>query len=230
MQASVILSRAKDILQDITSVRWTEAELMRWLSDAQREVVLYRPEACVSNASVALAANSTKQSLPANALRLLDITRNMGANGATPGRAIRLVHREIMDAQTPDWHTATASSEVLHYMFDARDPKNFYVYPRPSSTLYVEAIYSIAPTEIVTSTQTLSVEDIFANVLLDYLLYRAYTKDSDYAGNGQRAVAHYQAFANALGIKGNIDVQFGPTANSPLNPNYPVGSQRTSAQ
>lgn len=228
MQANVILSRARDILQDVTSVRWTEPELMRWLSDAQREVVLYRPEACVLNESIALTANATKQTLPAKALRLLDITRNMGSGG-TPGRAIRLVAREIMDAQTPDWHTVSGANEVLHYMFDARDPKTFYVFPRPSGSLFVEAIYSVAPTEVTTPNQELSVADIFANVLLDYSLYRAYTKDSDYAGNGQRAVAHYQAFANALGIKGSIDVQFGPTANSPLNPNYPVQAKTTSA-
>jgi hypothetical protein len=34
--------------------------------------------------------------------------------------------------------------------------------------------------------------------LADYILYRAYTKDSEYAGNAQRAVAHYGAFKDAL--------------------------------
>ena len=46
-----------------------------------------------------------------------------------------------------------------------------------------------------------SVPDIYGNALQDYILYRAYTKDSEYAGNAQRAVAHYTAFANSLGIE-----------------------------
>jgi hypothetical protein len=40
--------------------------------------------------------------------------------------------------------------------------------------------------------------DIYGNVLADYILYRAYTKDSEYAGNAQRAQAHYAAFQAAL--------------------------------
>lgn len=229
MLASAILTRARDILQDTTSVRWVESELLRWLSDGQREVVLYRPEACSTNTNITLVVSTTKQTIPAAALRLLDIVRNMGTNGTTPGRAIRMVAREIMDAQSPDWHTQTAAGEIKHFLFDVRDPKTFYVYPRPNAALQIEAIYSLTPNEITSESQALQVPDVFANVLLDLVLFRAYLKDASYAGNGARAVAHYQAAANALDIKGNIDVQFGPTANSPMNPNSPVQSRTTSA-
>lgn len=226
MQANVIVTRAQDILQDTTSVRWTTAEILRWISDGQREVVLYRPEACVKSEAIRiLAATGTKQTVTGTsgtALRLMDIVRNMGLNGATPGRAIRLVAREVMDAQNPNWHSDAASSEVKHYIYDVRNPLVYYVWPKPTADAYVEAVYSAAPSDVANVTDALSVTDIFANVLLDYTLYRAYLKDSEYAGNGQRALGHYQAFANALGIKGNVDIQAGPTANSPLNPNFPV--------
>ena len=39
-----LLSRIKDTLQDTTSVRWPEAELLRYINDAQREIVNFRPE------------------------------------------------------------------------------------------------------------------------------------------------------------------------------------------
>jgi hypothetical protein len=48
-------------------------------------------------------------------------------------------------------------------------------------------------------------DDIYANCLLDYILYRAYQKDSEYAGNAQRSMMHYQGFSNALGIKTQAD-------------------------
>ena len=44
-------------------------------------------------------------------------------------------------------------------------------------------------------TGDLGVPDIYANAVQDYVLYRAYTKDSEYAGNAARAQAHYAAFA-----------------------------------
>ena len=217
---STIITRANDILQD-TGVRWTEAEMLRWASDGQREIALARPEASVTNASIQMAANTTKQTLPAGAVRLIDIVRNMGAGGSTAGRAIRFVNREILDAQTPDWHTATAAAEIKHFVFDNRDPRTYYVYPQPASALYVEAIYQTSPTDLASAATSIAVPDLFLGALLDYMLYRAYSKDAEYAGNGQRALAHRQAFDAALGTKGSVDVEFGPKANSPINPNNP---------
>jgi hypothetical protein len=49
------------------------------------------------------------------------------------------------------------------------------------------------------------------------MLYRAYSKDSEYAGNAQRAQNHYSAFANALGIEVQATVGIAP--NPAGNPN-----------
>lgn len=210
--ASLIV-RAGDLLQDVTNIRWTQDELLRWLNDGQREIVLQRPEASAVNASVLL-VSGTKQTLPALGLRLLDLPRNMGVGGSTPGRAIRLVQREVLDAQLPDWHSSTASVPVKHFMFDERNPRNYYVYPPvpASPTAYAEAIYSTAPTDC-TLGGNLNLDDIYGNVILDYVLYRAYSKDAEYAANGQRAVAYYQVFASALGIKDAADMKASPNKN-----------------
>lgn len=214
--ASAILSRVTTILQDTTSVRWPMSELTMWFNDAQRAVVLLKPDASVAHTTLQLAASNTKQSLPATAIRLIDVVRNMGASGTTPGTAIRQVTREILDAQRPDWHTETAAASVKHYMFDPRNPKNFYVYPQPSSAFYLEVVYSIAPTEVTenagTVTGNLALDDIYANAIVDYVLYRAYTKDADYAGNAQRAVAHYEAFSGAIGARNTTDGAILPKA------------------
>lgn len=222
MLASTLITRANDILQDTTNVRWPEAELLRWLSDGQREVVLIKPEASVAHTTLQLTANNTKQSLPAAALQLIDVTRNMGADGATPGRAIRIIMREVLDAQRPDWHSETADSVVKHFMFDVRSPKTFYVYPRPATAIYIEMVYSVSPADLTTTSSPLGVDEVYANALLDYVLYRAYSKDSEYAGNSQRAMAHYQAFSGSLGVKSSNELAKGPEANSVLNPNNPI--------
>lgn len=223
--ASTIVDRAGTILQDTTSVRWPVAELVKWFNDAQREVVLLKPEASVTNTTLSLTQLSTKQSLPSVGIRLIDVIRNMGSAGSTPGSAIRLVMREIMDSQRPNWHTETAAS-VKHFMFDSRDPKNFYVYPAPSAALYVELIYSVAPTEVTESAGAavgnLALDDVYANCILDYILYRAYSKDSEYAGNANRASAHYQAFSNSVGVRTTTDIDRSPNMHSPHNPNNPI--------
>lgn len=208
MLASAIIDRVTIILQDETNVRWPRAELLKWLNDSQREIVLARPDSLAENATITLVAGS-KQSIPNTAIQLLDVVRNVN------GRSIRLVPRSIMDAQQPDWHQQTQSAVIKHYMFDARDPKHFYVYPPASSGAQVEAIYSTAPADVASEANAISLNDVYANAMTDYILYRAYLKDADYAGNAQRAAAHYSAFAQSIQAKTQTDLSVSPNAAKP---------------
>lgn len=219
LTAQSIVDKAEQILQDATNVRWTEAELLGWLNDGQRQIALMRPDASVTNGNITLVAG-TKQSLPASGLRLLDVVRNMGVGGATAGTAVRLVDREVLDAQRPDWHSETASASIKHYVFDARNPKTFYVYPPATGTSpTVEAIYSVAPADVLIAA-AITLDDIYQNPLLDWILYRAFSKDAEYAANEQLAIKHLSAFMSALGVKSEVDVATSPSKNGPpFNPN-----------
>lgn len=71
--ASSIITKAATLLQDPTNVRWPADELLGWLNDGQREIVLQKPDAYSINEAVKLAAG-TKQALPAAGIRLLAVT------------------------------------------------------------------------------------------------------------------------------------------------------------
>ena len=218
--ASSTIRRATDLLMDNTSVRWPANELVRYLNDGQREVLIARPDAINKTATVTLVAG-TRQNLDAMALspaptKLIEITRNMAA--ASTKRAVRLVPRQILDAQTPGWHGLAGTVDILHYIFDPRDPKTFYVYPPALATAQLEVMYSGVPVDVVEPAAgalfsdvvgNLGVPDIYGNAILDYIMYRAYSKDAEFAGNEARAQAHYGAFSMSLGmeIKATLAVQ-----------------------
>ena len=201
--AQSIIQRVVITLQDTTSIRWPANELVRYLNDGQREVAMLRPDATVTNATKALSAGA-KQTLPTDGSKLIDITRNTSGNN----RAVRMTTRAILDSQLPNWQSATGVTEILHYTYDPRDPKVFYVYPPAASTgASVEIVYSAYPAGITEPadgalytaiTGNIALPDIYANPLADYVLYRAYTKDTEFAGNAARAQAHYGAFTGAL--------------------------------
>lgn len=213
--AQSIIRRVAETLNDVTSVRWPVAELVRYLNDGQREVGTYRPDALVSGATVNLVAGS-KQSLPNNGIKLMDIVRN----ASTSQRAVRMTNRQILDAQIPNWHNLAGATEILHFIYDPRDPLVFYVYPpAAASGAAVYMIYAGTPTAITEPadgstysnvTGNIGVPDIYANALIDYVLYRAYTKDTEYSGNATRATAHYQAFVNALTVEANATAVASP--------------------
>lgn len=198
-----ILTRVSDTLQDSANTRWPQAELIRYLNDARRELAIYRPD-IYSEVSVVTLTAGTKQTIPTDGSRFLDATRNYSSANAV-GRAVRVVERELLDSQLPDWHSSTAETTVKNFMFDERNPKVFYVYPPATSGGHkLEILYAKLPVDVtnsdLNSTTILAKEDLYSNVIVDYMCYKSLSKDAEYSGNLQRATLHYQAFANAIGI------------------------------
>jgi|TARA_R100000234_G_C5002153_1_gene180828 hypothetical protein len=226
-----VISRVQDTLQDTTSVRWSEAELLRYINDAQREIVNLRPEASAIHANVQL-ATGTEQSLPSGGLRLINVVRGMNgtSSSATGLRAIRIVDSDILNTLEPDWHDPTVTGDAAHgtvpkhYIFDEDDPKKYYIYPGVSGTAYVEIVYSKSPDDLGSTSATIDIDDIFANAIIDFVLYRAYMKDAEYAGNAQRAAAHYQLFAASVGQGGQAQQLLSPNPDVAAMP--PAGITR----
>ena len=212
-----LLSRVESILQDTANVRWTEAELLNYINDGQREIANLKPDATALHSNVQL-VTGTKQAIPTDGLRLLSVVRNMSdaAGGATGGKAIRLVARDILDPQEPNWHDPTVTGDATHgttpkhFMFDENDPLNYYVYPGIAGNAYAEIIYSQRPTDLANTSATIAVPDNYSNALIDYCCFRAFMKDAEFAGNQQRAGAHYQTFSVSVNGKAQIDALIKP--------------------
>jgi hypothetical protein len=214
MLASNPVDRAKEVLQDTGSTTWTETQLIEWLNDAQRVVVSQRPDASSVTESMALAAG-TKQSVPAGGLKLLEVVRNMGTDGATPGRAISLVDKATLDQNAPNWHSDTPGASVKGYVFDEnKDPTVFYVTPPADGTSQVEVVYSANPTDVAALTDSISVADTYAPALIEWILYRAFSRESIKTPNYQRSLNHLKNFFNLLGVKMQADVAFKPVVGS----------------
>jgi hypothetical protein len=217
-----VIDRVQKTLQDTTGVRWPVVdELVLWVNDAQREIALLKPDSSAKNTTVTL-ATGTKQEIPSDGNRLLRVVRNMSAASNGVGRrAVRIVSREVLDAQTPDWHDPSVTGDaahtqvIKHYIYDEANPRNFYVYPGVStaSSSFVEIIYSANPATVAQN-GNLDIPDIFANAVMNYVLYMAYMKDAEYAGNNQRAASHFQLFMASITGKGQIDALTSPNFDS----------------
>lgn len=202
-----VITKARYLLQD-DGLRWTTAELRKWVSDAQGEIALTCPDASYAVASLALVAGSTQTvSLPATAITGAGTPPTSGkvvslvdvyCDTSSP-RAVRRVKREILDDQIKTWHSDAIPSggSLQFYTMDERYPTDFFVYPNAISTTKLNAAFSFIPD---TSTTTLGVSDRYANAVLDYVMHRAYSKDAEYASNTERAKLYLTAFTNTLGV------------------------------
>ena len=216
-----LVSKAQTLLQDTTQVRWPVLELQGWLNDSYREAVNLRPDANTQTGEYVCTAGARQvlTSTFANALRLIEVVRNTATTSAKG--AVRIVNRRMLDDQRRNWYAETQTVDIQHYMFDPRLPKEFLVYPPATTAARLEVIYSSVPTahtlteaQLINSAtaEVIRLDDSYANALLDYIMYRAYSKDADYAANATRAVAHYQAFQTALGASAQANAASQPGA------------------
>ena len=218
-----VINKVQLVLQDTSGIRWTSDELVDWVNDAQREIVLLKPDSLATNETVTL-ATGTKQEIPSGGNRLLGVVRNMSAaSNGNGGRSIRIVDKEILDAQVPSWHDPASTGDsahgttVKHYIYEEINPRNFYVYPGVDGNAFIEIIYSSNPAA-VTALGNLGLPDLYANAVMNYTIYMAYMKEAEYAGNQQRAQGHFQLFMTSVTGKGQIDAMTSPNLEARPNP------------
>lgn len=112
---------------------------------------------------------------------------------------ISVVSRKWLDSAVPSWTTDTASATVKHVVYDPKsNPKLYGVYPQNDGNGYIEILTAKLPADVAIGSSIL-LGDEYAEMLLDYILFRAFSRDSDYSQNAQRAMAHYNNFLMLLG-------------------------------
>lgn len=200
--AQTIVSQAQTILQDPTATRWSEPELLGWLNAGQREIAALRPDSTTVTTTMSTTAGS-RQTVPSSYIGLVDVIRTVG------GSAVRKVPRELLDAQRPGWHS-DSSGTAKNYTYDPRTPKVFYVYPPSAGGQTLEIKAQATATDCANLAAAITVDDTFANALVDYVVFRAYAKDNEMAGNEGRAAAARASFENSLGLKAAADAAAAP--------------------
>lgn len=155
----VLFEGVSQAVQDISPQfsRWPESEMVRIANFGQMAIAKYLPQAGARLDAIKLKPG-TRQDLTAvlaadikpgdgsaaadtYGVALMEVMRNQGADGLTPGRVIRIVDRETKDANDPDWHTRTGAV-IREYCYDKNQPRTFFVIPGVPAGIAVWAYVS----------------------------------------------------------------------------------------
>jgi hypothetical protein len=186
---------------DVGYDRVDEDDWIKYLNASIRALILVRPDAGAQTDNVQLTAG-VLQALPSTALRLLDITRNMGADGNTAGKIISPVDRKHLDYSNLLWPAATGDTEIDNYSYDKENPRIYYVTPPAHATtqVWVEMQVSQLPTAVAATGDDPDVNDVFFEPLVQYMLYKAFSADDEDV-EFQKAIQYMQNFFNLLQVE-----------------------------
>ncbi|EIX4511175.1 hypothetical protein MKI77_005216 [Escherichia coli] len=189
---SEIIGRVNTQLVDQMMVRWPLAELFDYYNDAVRAVILARPDAGASLETLNCVPGA-RQTLPDGAIQLLDVIC------LSDGSAIKAMPREVLDAQYPDWQTQKGVPEC--FISSDLAPRIFWLFPAPEEEVSIDVVVSRIP-EVAHDLETpVPLEEAYVNPLVDWMLFRAFSKDASGGAESGLAAQHYESFAQQLGIK-----------------------------
>jgi len=192
-KASEIVDRAAIQLYDEGNESWTAPELLDALNEALGALFELRPEQFRVSEVRELVAG-TRQTLPAGE-RFVQVVRAIAADGS-PGRATTPFDPAALNAVAPDWHQGAAGA--VRQFAPGLLQEEFWVRP-PAAAGDKAEVESQRPPQALGFSDALPVSGEFHQALLDYVLYRAYGKDIEAAGQDGRAVAHFTAFREGAG-------------------------------
>lgn len=219
------LSRAAVLLNDASPVlfnRFPQASLIGYLNDAGLAIVKFLPSAGSCQCAIKLrpgSAQSIETIAPADAqptppapikgLTLLRVVCNMGSDGVTEGRAVRLVDQRTLDAVSPDWRlAANAKATVTSVCFDPQVPREFAVTPPVPATgsVWVRAMFVAQPVKLTAASYladavtVIPLPDEHIDDLVNYIVARANMIDSEWA-DANKAAFFSGLFLNSLNGK-----------------------------
>ncbi len=241
-----LITQAGILLKDTSGDRWSEDELLFYLNEGQRQIVIDDSASNIVNTPVLLQAGVTQQT-PDDCNELVDISLNLGREWVADTEYIygQAVFSSEVRYICTDGHTSSSSFDpskfeaadfstgmkiapvteanmdqlygddwALPTMVEAANAKNFepnvlawvlkqgpdayqnfFVYPAQPQIgrMYVEMTYSQLPST-VTIDDNITLRDKYAANILDYVLFRAYSKDLDNEANQSVAINYFNKF------------------------------------
>ena len=221
MQAAEVLRLVSGALQDLepgAESRWKweggdngRIGLLDFLNDAVRVVVMQRPDAAVITEVIRLEAgmrqhlpSKRKHSATHDATMLIELIRNMGSDGETPGLSIVPTGTAVLLAWADPRKVSTT---VDNFAYDKMTNKAvYYVYPAipDSAEVWVEATYSITPRMVQSPSDKIGLPGEYAAAITHHVLASILSGDNE-SSNANKAAYHMQMFSSVLGVKLQVD-------------------------
>lgn len=208
--ASQVIQDASVTLMDLTFTRWKLPELLDYVNEAVEQITTMKPNVMTAQVVMDLAPGA-RQRIPAGNTVLIRVVHNT-AVGTNQRSITALPNSDLLDMFFPNWRNNAQfprAQIVEHVIPNPSDLTYFDVVPPNDGTGQVLIETSQKPARLArTGTGphvlqqyrvTVPLPDIYQTAILNYVLFRAFSKDSGTPAGAQRAVGYMQAFKDIIG-------------------------------
>jgi hypothetical protein len=189
--ADVIVEVRRIVQDEGLPYRYSDAVLLGYVNQTLKRMAILRPDLFSEIVDISTTAGSAVQSLPADAVRLLDIFQ------VKNGAAINEVDRETMNRNYPNW-MQEAAGQPVNFMRHVKNPDRFFLYPRPAAGVVLVGEYTKSPPDYLLTGTIGFISDVYFPALVDGVVFLAESIDDEHVQSG-RAKLFYDSFVQQLG-------------------------------
>lgn len=206
---STIINAAARELYDVDNIKWSRSELLGFVSEAEKQIMVLHPQNNSTVDTIDLAAGC-QQAVPIEAHQLVDVYHNVASDNLTPRRAVRMVSRRLMNSYEPGWMYAAQTTEVQNVIFDEQDKRHFWVYPPNNGEGKLNIAYLAVSEPYATEEDNLRISDAYYTAALEFVLFRACSKQAPFSPGPSEASRHFALFTAAMTVKADSEAVNSP--------------------
>jgi len=192
MTPAEIISEVRRLVGDSRAPqRYSDAELLGFVNQTLKRMAVLRPDLFAHYGEITTTANTALQSLPTDALRLIEIYQVKNGNTVTE------VNRETMDQGYPNW-VSDPPGTPYNYMRHVRNANKYFLYPRPIPGVVLLGEYAKVPTDYTLAEEITVLPEAYFPSVVDGAVFLASSIDDEHVNSG-RAKLFLDSFTQSLG-------------------------------
>ena len=192
MTPAEVITEVRRLVQDqLVPYRYSDTVLLGYVNQSLQRMAILRPDLFTDIVDITTTADAAVQSLPAEAIRLVDIFQ------VKNGNAITEVDRETMNRNYPGW-MSEASGTPVNFMRHVKNPDRYFLYPRPAAGVVLVGEYAKSPIDYTINASIDVISDTYFPIVVDGTVYLAESIDDEHVQSG-RAKLFYDSFVEQLG-------------------------------
>lgn len=176
MNVQDVIDRVQRQFGDESSVQVTQADVIRWINDAQRDMAVQN-DLMQAEGTTVTGVGQTEYPFPLDMLGMNKIFYN--------NKKLKYLSRqeydEYVNTQDPG---ETFTGDPIVY---TRWANKFLVYPRPSAVGTLKMLYLQRPADVAAPADVLSLAVEYHNAIVKYCLQQAYEMDEDWDAAAAKA-------------------------------------------
>lgn len=178
---------------DESGVQITSADIIRWINDGQREIVIKNPEVNQAMVNINVVAGQTQFPVLANIPDIM-VIHSIHFRGQIL-RAMSFVQAQEQIIQSDD----TRTQDTPLFWYEYAGVINVWPIPTTDYAGGLTIFYSSAPAVVDSTSAPLTVPDSYFKALVDYCTAQAHELDQDFAAANVKA----QQFETSIQVQAN---------------------------